>query len=333
MAFDKSKFTSIAAQTLSSNAEMHWLYETTDTSKDVYLSANGVLGNYFSEVYSLLSEGNIISVRHMSSTSTAANEVSSKSTPVDEIDYMVIYKSKEQDRSNRIFVYPILPGERLVVRHMDDLHSWTGAQAFEFPSNVALKGFGIAVNGPVAANYTLKLNDGDGNQLSTVQLTAAASRSGSFALASGGTSSAFVADQFQLQPAAVDANAVEGIVFAIVESSTIEAYKKQAFLTYFWANANAEDTQAVVCPVNGKVVKVIAAVEADPGANTTFTSKINGTEITSGAVTINNGSAAWTAVEVVPTAANLVAANQSITITNTASTNAVAACVTIVVDY
>ena len=51
MAFDKSKFTSIAAQTLSSNAEMHWLYETTDTSKDVYLSANGVLGNYFSEVY------------------------------------------------------------------------------------------------------------------------------------------------------------------------------------------------------------------------------------------------------------------------------------------
>ena len=53
--FDISKFTSVAAQTLSNNAEMHWLYQTQDSAADIQLSAANHFNNYCAEVYSVLS--------------------------------------------------------------------------------------------------------------------------------------------------------------------------------------------------------------------------------------------------------------------------------------
>ena len=90
MAFNISKFTSVAGQSVGKNAEMHYLYETQDSAATIQKTDANHFNNYFAEVYSVLSEGNIITVRHMSTPDATAHVESMTSTVIDEIDYIVL---------------------------------------------------------------------------------------------------------------------------------------------------------------------------------------------------------------------------------------------------
>ena len=112
--FDISKFTSVAAQALSNNAEMHWLYQTQDSAADIQKTDATHFNNYFSEAYSLLSEGNIITVRHMSTPDDTAGTKSMTSTVIDEVDYIVIHKGEQLETNDNVstvvksvYVYPL----------------------------------------------------------------------------------------------------------------------------------------------------------------------------------------------------------------------------------
>ena len=86
--FNISKFTSVAGQSVGKNAEMHYLYETQDSAATIQKTDANHFNNYFAEVYSVLSEGNIITVRHMSTPDATEHVESLTSTVIDEIDYI-----------------------------------------------------------------------------------------------------------------------------------------------------------------------------------------------------------------------------------------------------
>jgi len=82
----------------------------------------------------------------------------------------------------------------------------------------------------------------------------------------------------------------------------------------------------VPVPDAGKVIKIVTALNGAIGtANAAITTKINGTAITGGAITIAySGSAAGDVDSVVPTAANAVSEDDVLEVeTNGASTNAI----------
>ena len=178
MAFNISKFTSVAGQSVGRNAEMHYLYETQDSAATIQKTDANHFNNYFAEVYSVLSEGNIITVRHMSTPDDTEHNESMTSTVIDEIDYIVLYKGEYRNAAGSVekvvYVYPLEKGQRILVRKFDSATSFTNTNvSFQFP--VCVTKIGVARVQTLANNLTLTLkqHDGAGTQLGTVAMTAA----------------------------------------------------------------------------------------------------------------------------------------------------------------
>lgn len=320
--FDISKFTSVAAQALSDNAEMHWLYQTTDSAATIQKIDNNHFNNYFGSVYSLVSEGNIITVRHMSTPDDTAATKSMTSTVIDEVDYVVLYKGqKRNDRGgieDLVYVLPLEKGQRVLVRKFDDATTFTNADV-SFQSPVYVRKFGIASASAFTENatlvLTLKQTSNGGTQLGTVSMTQAqANTRNYFAETVLPASNSCIEATFNVEGDAHGGN-VPFVMYLVAESDEL-AHTEKVLLNAKVANANTGATEAFFSPVEGKLVKIEVGTSADAtGGAATYTTNINGNAVTNGVATVAENTRSGVAI---PTAANTVHVGDTINVVYTA---------------
>lgn len=318
--FDISKFTSVAAQALSDNAEMHWLYQTMDSAADIQLAGANTFSNYFAGAHSLLSEGNIITVRHMSTPDDTAATLSETSTVIDEVDYIVIHKGEHRDANARIvkdvYVYPLEAGQRILVRKFDDATAFTNKDvSFQLP--VCASKLGVVRLQTLANDLTLTLKQTSnaGTQIGTVAMTAANSaNAGYFNETELGKTTDCVEATFNVagnQPAGSDVS----FLMYIVADGDEAAHIDQICLNQAIANANQINNFSFVAPTSGMIKRMYVGVSADAVNVTTYTLRIAGNAVTNGVATIAIGDKSGVAV---PTALNVVNAGDEITVAGTA---------------
>lgn len=320
--FDISKFTSVAAQALSDNAEMHWLYQTTDSAADIQLAAANTFGNYFADAHSLLSEGNIITVRHMSTPDDTAATLSMTSTVVDEIDYIVIHKGEHRDANARIvkdvYVYPLEAGQRIMVRKFDDATGFTNKNiSFQLPvcaSKLGIVRLAKIANG-TTLTLTLKKTDNSGAQLGTVSMTADNSaNAGYFNETELGKTTDCVEATFNVAGNQPVGSTVPFLMYIVADGDEA-AHIDQICLNQSIVNANQVNNLSFIAPTSGLIKRMYVGVSANAVNVTNYTLSIAGTAVTNGVATIAVGERAGVAV---PTALNVVNAGDEITVTGTA---------------
>ena len=335
--FDISKFTSVAAQTLSNNAEMHWLYQTTDSAADIQIAAANRFNNYFGEAYSLLSEGNIITVRHMSTPDDTAATLSMTSTVIDEVDYIVIHKGEQLETNagvstvvKSVYVYPLQKGQRILVRKFDDSTTFTNTDV-SFQSPVCVSKLGVVRLAAVTADLvlTLKQHDNGGTQLGAVTMDHGESQhAGYFVETSLAGNSKCIETSFNIEGNRAAGNA-PFIVFLLAES---DAGAHVDYLTFnpYVADANANATVSVLAPVGGVIKSMTVATSANSVGGCTYTLKIGGVNVTDGVATIANNANSATAN---PTALNIVAPGNVISVEYTALGAAGSASILIALEH
>lgn len=232
MSFKIQSFSSTVGQSMGDDVEMRWVYKTTDSCNDVYLSENGFLNGYFSEVSSLINEGNIISVSHTSIANTNSDELSTEETPVDEVEYIVVYSGKPVD-DEVVFVYPVQKGERLFVRHMNDSSTWTKAQSFSFPNDVLIKKLGFILTYPLEEDYSVVFKRPSGTVMKTTTINQANGGVGAFTAVDVNERR----KDFSFEPSHTSSIKSDVIVFAVVTDppakNVIEPYFEFAMPAIF----------------------------------------------------------------------------------------------------
>lgn len=319
--FDISKFTSVAAQALSDNAEMHWLYQTTDSAADIQLAGANAFSNYFAGAHSLLSEGNIITVRHMSTPDDTAATLSETSTVIDEIDYIVIHKGEHRDANARIvkdvYVYPLEAGQRILVRKFDDATAFTNTNvSFQLP--ICASKFGVVRLQTLANDLTLTLKQTSnaGTQIGTVAMTAANSaNAGYFNETELGKTTDCVEATFNVAGNQPAGSAVSFLMYIVADGDEA-AHIDQICLNQAIENANQVNNLSFIAPTSGMIKRMyVGTSAAATGASATYTLSIAGTSVTDGVATIAVGNKSGVAV---PTALNVVNAGDEITVAGTA---------------
>ena len=319
--FDISKFTSVAAQALSDNAEMHWLYQTMDSAADIQLAGANTFSNYFAGAHSLLSEGNIITVRHMSTPDANAATLSEISTVIDEIDYIVIHKGEHRDANARIvkdvYVYPLESGQRILVRKFDDATAFTNKDiSFQLP--ICASKFGVVRLQTLANDLTLTLKQTNnaGTQIGTVSMTAANSaNAGYFNETELGKTTDCVEATFNVAGNQPVGSAVSFLMYIVADGDEA-AHIDQICLNQAITNANQVNNFSFIAPTSGMIKRMyVGTSAAATGANATYTLSIAGNAVTNGVATISIGNKSGVAV---PTALNVVNAGDEITVAGTA---------------
>lgn len=318
--FDITKFTSVAAQALSDNAEMHWLYQTMDSAADIQLAGANAFSNYFADAHSLLSEGNIITVRHMSTPDDTAATLSMASTVIDEVDYIVIHKGEHRDANARIvkdvYVYPLEAGQRILVRKFDDATAFTNTNvSFQLP--VCASKFGIVRLQTLTNDITLTLKQTSnaGTQIGTVAMTAANSaNAGYFNETELGKTTDCVEATFNVAGNQPGGSAVSFLMYIVADGDEA-AHVDQICLNQAIANANQVNNLSFIAPTSGLIKRMYVGVSANAVNATTYTLSIAGTAVTGGVATIAIGDKSGVAV---PTALNVVNAGDEITVAGTA---------------
>ena len=319
--FDISKFTSVAAQALSDNAEMHWLYQTMDSAANIQLAGANTFSNYFAGAHSLLSEGNIITVRHMSTPDANAATLSETSTVIDEIDYIVIHKGEHRDANARIvkdvYVYPLESGQRILVRKFDDATAFTNTNvSFQLP--ICASKFGVVRLQTLANNLTLTLKQTSnaGTQIGTVAMTAANSaNAGYFNETELGRTTDCVEATFNVAGNQPAGSAVSFLMYIVADGDEA-AHIDQICLNQAIADANQVNNLSFIAPTSGMIKRMyVGTSAAATGANATYTLSIAGNAVTNGVATIAIGDKSGVAV---PTALNVVNAGDEITVAGTA---------------
>ena len=319
--FDISKFTSVAAQALSDNAEMHWLYQTTDSAATIQKADANHFNNYFAGAHSLLSEGNIITVRHMSTPDANAATLSETSTVIDEINYIVIHKGEHRDANARIvkdiYVYPLESGQRILVRKFDDATAFTNTNvSFQLP--ICASKFGIVRLQTLANDLTLTLKQtsNGGTQIGTVEMTAANSaNAGYFNETELGKTTDCVEATFNVAGNQPAGSAVSFLMYIVADGDEA-AHIDQICLNQAIADANQVNNLSFIAPTSGMIKRMyVGTSAAATGANATYTLSIDGNAVTNGVATITVGNKSGVAV---PTALNVVNAGDEITVAGTA---------------
>jgi len=318
--FDISKFTSVAAQALSDNAEMHWLYQTMDSAADIQLAGANTFSNYFAGAHSLLSEGNIITVRHMSTPDATAATLSETSTVIDEVDYIVIHKGEHRDANARIvkdvYVYPLEAGQRILVRKFDDATAFTNTNvSFQLP--ICASKFGVVRLQTLANDLTLTLKQTSnvGAQIGTVAMTAANSaNAGYFNETELGKTTDCVEATFNVAGNQPAGSAVSFLMYIVADGDEA-AHIDQICLNQAIANANQVNNFSFIAPTSGLIKRMYVGVSANAVNLTEYTLLIAGNVVTNGVATIAVGDRSGVAV---PTALNVVNAGDEITVAGTA---------------
>ena len=335
MAFNISKFTSVAGQSVGRNAEMHYLYETQDSAATIQKADANHFNNYFAEVYSVLSEGNIITVRHMSTPDATEHNESLTSTVIDEINYIVLLKSEYRNAAGSVekvvYVYPLENGQRILVRKFDSATSFTNTNvSFQFP--VCVTKIGVARVQALTNNLTLTLkqHDGAGTQLGTVAMTAANSaNAGYFNETELAKTADCVETTFNIAGNTPGASTVPFIVYLIAEGDEA-GHLDQIALNAEVADANANSNVQLVSPTAGLIKRVLVGTTAiATGGDATYTTDINGTNVTDGVVTVAENTKSGSTV---PSALNRVVPGDVIKVTYTALGAAGKAAISILIE-
>lgn len=337
MAFNISKFTSVAGQSVGKNAEMHYLYETQDSAATIQKTDANHFNNYFAEVYSVLSEGNIITVRHMSTPDATEHVESLTSTVIDEIDYIVLYKGEYRNAAGSVekvvYVYPLESGQRILVRKFDSATSFQNTNvSFQFP--VCVSKMGIARVNTIGAGQTLTLtlkqHDNNGTQIGTVSMTAANSGdAGYFNEQEFAKTASCVETTFNIAGNTPANSTVPFIVYLIAEGDEA-GHLDQIVLNAEVANANTGANVELVAPTAGLIKRVLVGTTANAtGADATYTTAINNVNVTDGVVTIAQNTKSGMTT---PTALNAVAAGDVIKVTYTALGAAGKAAISILIE-
>ena len=333
--FDISKFTSVAGQSVGKNAEMHYLYETQDSAATIQKTEANHFNNYFAEVYSVLSEGNIITVRHMSTPDDTEHVESMTSTVIDEIDYIVLYKGEYRNAAGSVekvvYVYPLESGQRILVRKFDSATSFTNTNvSFQFP--VCVTKIGVARVQTLANNLTLTLKQHDnvGTQIGTVSMTAADSgTAGYFNEAEFAKTADCVETTFNVAGNTPAGSTVPFIVYLIAEGDEA-GHLDQIVLNSEVADANANANVELVAPTAGLIKRVLVGTTANAtGGDVTYTTKINNVNVTDGVVTIAQNTKSGSTI---PTALNRVAPGDVIKVEYTALGAAGKAAISILIE-
>ncbi len=335
--FNISKFTSVAGQSVGKNAEMHYLYETQDSAATIQKTDANHFNNYFAEVYSVLSEGNIITVRHMSTPDATEHVESLTSTVIDEIDYIVLYKGEYRNAAGSVekvvYVYPLESGQRILVRKFDSATSFTNTNvSFQFP--VCVSKIGIARVNTIGAGQTLTLtlkqHDGAGTQIGTVSMTAANSgTAGYFNEQEFAKTASCVETTFNIAGNTPANSTVPFIVYLIAEGDEA-GHLDQIVLNAEVADANTGANVELVAPTAGLIKRVLVGTTADAtGGDVTYTTAINNVNVTDGVVTIAQNTKSGMTT---PTALNAVAAGDVIKVTYTALGAAGKAAISILIE-
>lgn len=333
--FDISKFTSVAGQSVGKNAEMHYLYETQDSAATIQKTDANHFNNYFAEVYSVLSEGNIITVRHMSTPDDTEHVESMTSTVIDEIDYIVLYKGEYRNAAGSVekvvYVYPLESGQRILVRKFDSATSFTNTNvSFQFP--VCVTKIGVARVQTLANNLTLTLKQHDnvGTQIGTVSMTAADSgTAGYFNEAEFAKTADCVETTFNVAGNTPAGSTVPFIVYLIAEGDEA-GHLDQIVLNSEVADANANANVELVAPTAGLIKRVLVGTTANAtGGDVTYTTKINNVNVTDGVVTIAQNTKSGSTI---PTALNRVAPGDVIKVEYTALGAAGKAAISILIE-
>lgn len=323
MAFNISKFTSVAGQSVGRNAEMHYLYETQDSAATIQKTDANHFNNYFAEVYSVLSEGNIITVRHMSTPDATEHVESLTSTVIDEINYIVLYKGEYRNAAGSVekvvYVYPLESGQRILVRKFDSATSFNNTNvSFQFP--VCVSKIGVARVNTLGNNLTLTLkqHDSGGTQLGTVTMTSADSgTAGYFNEQEFAKTASCVETTFNIAGNTPAGSTVPFIVYLIAEGDE-SAHLDQIALNAAVANANTGAAINLVSPTSGLIKRLLVGLSADTTNDCTYTLRINGTNVTGGVATIEAAAADKRSGVATPTALNAVNAGDVISVTYTA---------------
>lgn len=323
MAFNISKFTSVAGQSVGKNAEMHYLYETQDSAATIQKADANHFNNYFAEVYSVLSEGNIITVRHMSTPDATEHVESLTSTVIDEIDYIVLLKSEYRNAAGSVekvvYVYPLESGQRILVRKFDSATSFENTNvSFQFP--VCVSKIGVARVQTLANNLTLTLKQHDvgGTQLGTVTMTSADSgTAGYFNEQEFAKTASCVETTFNIAGNTPAGSTVPFIVYLIAEGDEA-AHFDQIALNAAVANANTGATANLISPTSGLIKRLLVGLSADATNDCTYTLKINNVNVTGGVATIDSTAADKRSGVATPTALNAVNAGDVIGVEYTA---------------
>lgn len=335
MAFNISKFTSVAGQSVGRNAEMHYLYETQDSAATIQKADANHFNNYFAEVYSVLSEGNIITVRHMSTPDATEHNESLTSTVIDEIDYIVLLKSEYRNAAGSVekvvYVYPLESGQRILVRKFDSATSFTNTNvSFQFP--VCVTKIGVARVQTLTNNLTLTLkqHDGGGAQLGTVSMTSANSgTAGYFNEAEFAKTADCVETTFNIAGNTPANSTVPFVVYLIAEGDEA-GHLDQIALNAEVANANENANVQLVSPTAGLIKRVLVGTTDTAGAGgATYTTAINNVNVTDGVVTIAENQQSGSTE---PTALNRVAPGNVIKVTYTALGKAGKAAISILIE-
>lgn len=323
MAFNISKFTSVAGQSVGKNAEMHYLYETQDSAATIQKTDANHFNNYFAEVYSVLSEGNIITVRHMSTPDATEHVESLTSTVIDEIDYIVLLKSEYRNAAGSVekvvYVYPLESGQRILVRKFDSATSFENTNvSFQFP--VCVSKIGVARVNTLGNNLTLTLkqHDSGGTQLGTVTMTSADSgTAGYFNEQEFAKTASCVETTFNIAGNTPAGSTVPFIVYLIAEGDE-SAHLDQIALNAAVANANTGATANLISPTSGLIKRLLVGLSADATNDCTYTLKINNVNVTGGVATIDSTAADKRSGVATPTALNAVNAGDVIGVEYTA---------------
>jgi hypothetical protein len=323
--FNISKFTSVAGQSVGINAEMHYLYETQDSAATIQKTDANHFNNYFAEVYSVLSEGNIITVRHMSTPDDTEHVESMTSTVIDEIDYIVLYKGEYRNAAGSVekvvYVYPLESGQRILIRKFDSATSFTNTNvSFQFP--VCVSKIGIARVNTIGAGQTLTLtlkqHDNNGTQIGTVSMTAANSgTAGYFNEQEFAKTASCVETTFNIAGNTPANSTVPFIVYLIAEGDE-SAHLDQIALNAAVANANLGATANLVSPTSGLIKRLLVGLSHDATDDCTYTLKINNVNVTGGVATIDSTAADKRSGVATPTALNAVNAGDVIGVEYTA---------------
>lgn len=338
MAFNISKFTSVAGQSVGKNAEMHYLYETQDSAATIQKTDANHFNNYFAEVYSVLSEGNIITVRHMSTPDATEHVESLTSTVIDEIDYIVLYKGEYRNAAGSVekvvYVYPLESGQRILVRKFDDATSFQNTNvSFQFPVCVSKIGV-VRVNTlGNSLTLTLKQHDNNGTQIGTVAMTAANSgTAGYFNEQEFAKTASCVETTFNVAGNSPAGSTVPFIVYLVAEGDEA-AHLDQIALNAAVGNANTGAALNLISPTSGLIKRLLVGLSADATNDCTYTLAINGTNVTGGVATIDSGAQDKRSGVATPTALNAVAAGDVISVTYTADgTAASTAAVSVLIE-
>ena len=335
MAFNISKFTSVAGQSVGKNAEMHYLYETQDSAATIQKTDANHFNNYFAEVYSVLSEGNIITVRHMSTPDDTEHVESMTSTVIDEIDYIVLYKGEYRNAAGSVekvvYVYPLESGQRILVRKFDSATSFQNTNvSFQFP--VCVTKIGVARVNTLGNNLTLTLKQHDnvGTQIGTVSMTAVNSgTAGYFNEQEFAKTSSCVETTFNVAGNSPAGSTVPFIVYLIAEGDEA-GHLDQIVLNAEVADANANANVELVAPTAGLIKRVLVGTTAvATGGDATYTTAINNVNVTDGVVTIAQNTKSGSTI---PTALNRVAPGDVIKVTYTALGAAGKAAISILIE-